>query len=347
MRRFALVLLLALPLFACGEQGSRAPFADTRTPPGLERRFLPPPGWAWGYVQVGDDKVQRYGVSGPSGAATGQVLILADYGESAETWFETVRDLNAKGVVVWILERQGQGGSERLADRRDRGHVESYAPDVTATKAMVKVVIRPDGRLPLTALGQGQGGLVALRAVEEGLMLDSLVLSAPVFELSSLPRPKGQLIEAAQWARRLRLSSQAWPGAGDWRRDGPDDRAQGLTSDPVRGAVNHAWQTANPDLRMGAPSLGQYAAFYDVLDVTARDLSRVKAPVVLLAGDADTITPAFAQDSVCKALADCRPTRLPGGRHALHLERDSVRQAWLEAVLTAVQTAGRSKPATP
>ncbi|MFT4251017.1 MAG: alpha/beta hydrolase, partial [Caulobacter sp.] len=179
MRRFALALLLALPLFACGEQGSRAPFADSRTPPGIERRFLPPNGWAWGYVQVGEDAVQRYGVSAPHGAPTSQILILTDNGESAETWFETARDLNAKGVVVWILERQGQGGSERLTGRRDRAHAVSYAPDVTAAKAMVKAVIRPDGRLPLTVLGQGLGGLVALRAAEEGLMADALVLSAP------------------------------------------------------------------------------------------------------------------------------------------------------------------------
>lgn len=347
MRRFALVLLLALPLFACGEQGGRTPFADSRAPPGLERRFLPPTGWAWGYVQVGEDAIQRYGVSAPSGAPTSQILILTDYGESAETWFETARDLNAKGVVVWILERQGQGGSERLAGKRDRGHVMSYAPDVTATKAMVKAVIRPDGRLPLTVLGQGQGGLVALRAVEEGLMADALVLSAPTFELSSLPRPKGQLIDAARWARRLKLASQPWPGAPDWRRDGPDDKVQGLTGDPVRGAVNHAWQTANPDLRMGSPSLGLYAAFYDVLDVTARDLARVKTPTLLLAGDVDTITPGFAQTSVCKAMADCRETRLAGGRHALHLERDSVRAPWLTAVMATVRTAGRAKPATP
>jgi lysophospholipase len=347
MRRSALALLLALPLFACGEQGGRAPFADTRMPPGLERRFLPPAGWAWGYVQVGEDTVQRYGVSAPHGAATAQILILTDYGESAEAWFETARDLNARGVVVWILERQGQGGSERLTGKRDRGHVMSYAPDVTATKAMVRVVIRPDGRLPLTVLGQGQGGLVALRAVEEGLMVDAVVLSAPTFDLSPLPSPKGQLIEAARWARRLRLSSQAWPGTPDWRRDGPDDRAMGLTGDPARGAVNHAWQTANPDLRMGAPSLGQYAAFYDVLDVTARDLSRVKTPVALVAGDADGVTPAFAQESVCKALPDCRETRLAGGRHALHLERDSVRGPWLEAVLAVVRGAGRPRPAIP
>lgn len=347
MLRHALVLLLALPLFACGEQGSRAPFADSRTPPGLERRFLPPNGWAWGYVQVGEDAVQRYGVSAPHGAPTSQVLILTDYGESAETWFETANDLNAKGVVVWILERQGQGGSERLTGKRERGHVLSYAPDVTATKAMVKAVIRPDGRLPLTVLGQGQGGLVALRAAEEGLMADALVLSAPTFELNALPAPKAQLIKTARLARQARLSFLAWPTAQDWRRDGPDDKTLGLTGDPVRGAVNHAWQTANPDLRMGAPSLGLYAAYYDALDATARDLATVKIPTVLLAGDADTVTPASAQASVCKALADCRETRLPGGRHALHLERDSVRGAWLEAVIQTVRGAGRRSTATP
>lgn len=347
MRRFALVLLLALPLFACGEQGGRAPFADTRTPPGLERRFLPPPGWAWGYVQVGEDAIQRYGVSAPRGAPTGQILILTDYGESAETWFETARDLNAQGVVVWILERQGQGGSERLAGKRDRGHVVSYAPDVTAAKAMVKVVIRPDGRLPLTVLGQGQGGLVALRAVEEGLMADALVLSSPTFDLGQLPAPKDKLINIARVARRANLSFLAWPTATDWRRDGPDDRALGLTGDPTRGAVNHAWQTANPDLRMGAPSLGQYAAYYDVLDATARDLGRARIPTVLLAGDADPTTPASAQTSVCKAMADCRETRLPGGRHALNLERDSVRAPWLAAVAAAIKAAGGPKAAKP
>ncbi|MFT4251778.1 MAG: alpha/beta hydrolase, partial [Caulobacter sp.] len=176
---------------------------------------------------------------------------------------------------------------------------------------------------------------------------DALVLSAPTFELNDLPAPKDRLIQAARMARQVRLSFLAWPTARDWRRDGPDDKALGLTGDPVRGAVNHAWQTANPDLRMGAPSLGLYAAYYDVLDATARDLAEVKTPVLLLAGEADPVTPASPQAGVCKALANCRETRLPGGRHALHLERDSVRGPWLEAVLAAIRDAGRPSPAKP
>ncbi|HWU13389.1 MAG TPA: alpha/beta hydrolase, partial [Caulobacter sp.] len=128
---FALALLLALPLAACGDEDVRAPFADSRTPPSLDVRFQPPAGWAWGYVKVGDDLVQRYGVSAPQGSLRGQILILPAYGESAEAWFETARDLNDRDYVVWILERQGQGGSERATPWRDLGHAASFAPDVT------------------------------------------------------------------------------------------------------------------------------------------------------------------------------------------------------------------------
>lgn len=343
MRRLAHVLLLALPLFACGEQGPRAPFADSRTPPGLERRFLPPNGWAWGYVQVGEDAVQRYGVAGPAGAPTSQVLILTDFGESAETWFETVRDLNARGVLVWILERQAQGGSERLTARRDRSHVVSYAPDVATTKAMVSVVIRPDAALPLTVLGQGQGGVVALRAVEEGLATKALVLSSPTLDLANLPASKPRLVQVARLTRRLGLSSLAWPRTKRWGRDGPDDYGLGLTGDRVRGAVNLAWQTANPDLRIGGPSLGFYAAYYDALDAASGALGGVKTPVLVLAGSDDPVVTAKAQTSTCERLPDCRAVWLAGGRHALHLERDAVRAPWLDAVVEASKAA---EPAT-
>jgi lysophospholipase len=42
--------------------------------------------------------------------------------------------------------------------------------------------------------------------------------------------------------------------------------------------VQQAWQLANPDLRMGAPSLAWYAAFYDAVDATGGDLKRVHTP---------------------------------------------------------------------
>ncbi|WP_426031553.1 alpha/beta fold hydrolase [Caulobacter sp. DWP3-1-3b2] len=330
MRRQVLALLLALPLVSCGDEAVRAPFAESRTPPSLAVRFQPPPGWAWGYVKVGDDGVQRYGVSTTPNAPRGQILILPGCGESAEVWFETARDLNARGYTVWVLERQGQGGSERASPWRDLGHVTSFAPDVTATKAMVRAVIRPNGRDPFAVLGHGDGGLVALRAAEEGLRADSLILSSPNFDIADLPRPKSELIRIARWARSLKLGFLRYPGQAGWKRDAGVDGA--LSHDKARGGVQQAWQLANPDLRMGAPSLAWYAAFYDAVDAVGRDLKRVRVPVVMLdAGQDSKVLPA-PQRTVCAALPACVETRYPTARHALHLEADSVRGPWLAAI---------------
>jgi lysophospholipase len=344
---FALALLLALPLFACGDQGSRAPFAESRLPPSLDVRFQPPSGWAWGYVTVGDDLVQRYGVSAPHGAPRGQILILPGYGESAETWFETARDLNDRDYTVWILERQGQGGSERASPWRDLGHVTSFAPDVTATKAMVKAVIRPKAHEPFVILGHDDGGLVLLRALEEGLNADAAVLSSPNFDIADPPRSKGDLLRLARSARGLKLGFVRFPGQTGWKREGSDGFAAKLTHDPARGAVQQAWQLANPDLRMGAPSLAWYAAFYDLVDATGRDLKRVGTPVVMLDAGQDVKALPQPQSTVCATLPRCVETRYPAARHALHLETDQVRGPWLDAVDAALRSQMAYPPRRP
>ncbi|HWU13593.1 MAG TPA: alpha/beta hydrolase, partial [Caulobacter sp.] len=291
--------------------------------------------------------VQRYGVSAPQGAPRGQILILPAYGESAEAWFETARDLNDRDYVVWVLERQGQGGSERATPWRDLGHATSFAPDVTATRAMVKAVIRPNGQDPFVVLGAGDGGLVALRALEEGLRADAAILSSPSFDLVDLPRPRGQLIPLARWARGLKLGFVRYPGQAGWKREGADSLASKLTHDPVRGAVQQAWQLANPDLRMGAPSLAWYAAFYDAVEATDRDLKRVDIPVVMLDAGQDVKALPEPQRAVCAALPRCVETRYATARHALHLETDSVRASWLKAIDETLRTAPASPAAAP
>ena len=330
--------LLALPLASCGDEGARAPFAESRTPPSLEVRFQPPAGWAWGYVKVGDDLVQRYGVSAPHGASRGQILILPGYGESAETWFETARDLNDRGYVVWILERQGQGGSERATPWRDVGHAISFAPDVTATKAMVKAVIRPPqggvgARDPFVILGAGDGGLVALRALEEGLRADAAILSSPNFDLAAPPRAKGELIRIARWARSLKLGFARYPGQRGWKREGPDDFGAGLTHDRARGGVQQAWELANPDLRMGGRSLGWFAAFFDASEAAALDIRKGATPTLMLDAGQDKVVTATPQSRLCAAMTECKETRYPKAGHDLHMESDAVRGAWLAAIV--------------
>jgi lysophospholipase len=207
-------------------------------------------------------------------------------------------------------------------------------------------VIRPPnggvgGRDPFVVLGAGDGGLVALRAFEEGLQADTLILSSPNFDLADLPRAKAELVRIARWARGLRLGFVRYPGQTGWKRDGQDGFGARITHDRTRGAIQQAWRVANPDLRMGAPSLGWYAAFYDAVDATGRDLKRVRTPVVMLDAGQDVKALPGPQRIVCAALPHCAETRYAKARHALHLETDSVRDPWLEKIDQAL------RPRTP
>jgi lysophospholipase len=304
------VLATVLTLAACG-QGDRAAFVDSRPPPGLAERFYPPENWAWGLIAMGGPP-QRYGVAAPRVVARAQVLIVPDYGESAETWFETVRDLTDAGDVVWIIEGVGQGGSGRLGASRDLGELKRFDTDVAAVRAMVGAVIRPGGA-PLTVVGQGVGALVAARAVETGARPAALILSAPDCRPAS----------AEGFWRLIGLGGLRAAGDGPWRRDAPDAFARGWTHDSWRGSVTRAWQLANPDLRMGGPSLDWMAAFGALQAQARADGAQVTAPTLILDAEAP---------SACLPVAGAERRVIAGADRSLELEDDAHRGIWLTAI---------------
>jgi lysophospholipase len=306
-------ILALLALAACGRD-DRAAFVESAPPPGLAERFQPPESWAWGEIEVGDAPVQRYGVAAATGVAKAQLLILPDYGESAETWFETARDLTASGTTVWVLEGVGQGGSGRLTDRRDLGELTSFDADVAATQAMIDLVIRPTAQRPLVLMGQGVGALVAARAVETGADPAALVLSAPDCRAG---QPAGMLVFVGLGRFRA-------PGDDAWRRDTPDDFAAHRTHDAFRGAVTHAWQLANPSLRLGGASLDYEAALARLHAPTESDLAKLLGtPTLVLQPD---------RAPACLSPAGAQLQTIAGADPTLELEDTAHRTPWLTAL---------------
>ena len=305
---------LGLMWFGFGGHDDSGPFVESQPPPGLAERFYPPEGWAWGLIQVGKSPVQRYGVVGAAGTPRAEVLILPDYGESAETWFETVRELSGSGDTVWVLEGVGQGGSSRLTRHRDLGEVTSFDGDVASVRAMIELIIQPQPTTPLVILGEGQGAVIAARAVETGAAPAALVLSAPRCEGGP---------PAGRWLRALGLGDQRAPGGAGWRRDGPDAFVAHLTHDRWRGAVEHLGQFANPDLRMGGPSHDWRAAAYRLQTDTGADLAAIQASTLVIAQ-------AGAQP--CLSPPAATTLSLAGADAALELEDDARRAAWISAI---------------
>ena len=297
MFRRGVLIGLVLLLAACGGDGDRAPFTESRIPPGLGQKYWPPEGWAWGLIQVANAPPQRYGVLGPAIASRAQVLILPGYGDFAESWYAAAADFAGRGYTVWVLDGSGQGGSGRWASPRDLGHVPSFDSDAAAIGQMVSTVIRPQGGQPLIVIADGAAAPLALRAALGGrLPASTVILTTPTL------KPPGVDATAASIsaARRLGLGTLRAPGSQGWSRadpPGPRDSPQ---------AVRHAWQTANPDLRMGGPSLGWLAAF----DTLGHAVDGARAPVgpppVLILADQIWTTREGARWAlICHAVPGC------------------------------------------
>jgi lysophospholipase len=309
----AVAALVTAIVFVIVRQGSGEAFIESAPPPGLAEQFYPPENWAWGELQVDGAPPQRYGVAAPVVVSKAAVLILPDYGESAETWYETARNLTADGVTVWVLDGIGQGGSGRLSAQRDLGELHSFDADAAATKAMIDQVIRPEPRRPLIVLGQGVAALVAARAVETGAAADGLILSAPSCAGAT---PGGTLVFVG-------LGRSRAPGGDSWTRSRPDDFAVHRTHDAWRGAVTHAWQLVNPDLRMGGPSLDWQAALGALEAAVRRDQGQLRTPTLVLEGD---------KPGDCFAPPGATHQTIAGAGPALELEADPQRAAWLAAI---------------
>jgi lysophospholipase len=323
-----LALVAAAIVFALvGAAGhdNRDVFADSRPPPDLAERFYPPENWAWGEMQAGDGAVQRYGVSAPSVVSKGDILILPDYGESAETWFETARDLNASGYTVWVLEGVGQGGSARLSGHRDLGELRSFDGDIAGARGMIGAIIRPAPGRTFMLLGQGVGALVAARVAETGETPSGIVLSAPRCAPGTAA---GTLVYVGLGGLRA-------PGGDVWARGGPDDFAAHRTHDRWRGAVTHVWQTANPDLRLGGPSLDWQAALARLQRDAEAGAGRLKVSTLLIDD---------GKPRTCLAPPVVLRRSLVGADPALELEDDRWRGPWLAALLAFVRDLAKAPP---
>jgi lysophospholipase len=88
-----------------------------------------------------------------------------------------------------------------------------------------------------------------------------------------------------------------------------------------------AWAEANPSLRMGGPSLGWMAAFFDASETARGSASRVATPTLTITAGADS-----ASRELCLAMPACQEVAVAGAWRDLPREADAYRGPWLDAV---------------
>src|SRR4029079_3583039 len=80
----------------------------------------------------------------PPPGRKGTVVVLQGRAEFIEKYFETVRDLRARGFAVATFDWRGQGLSDRRLSDRHKGYVRNFANYITDLEAMMEQVVLPD-----------------------------------------------------------------------------------------------------------------------------------------------------------------------------------------------------------
>jgi len=284
-----------------------------------------------GVIKTPDNVSLRFARWAPPPGRRGTVVLLQGRAEYIEKYFETVRDLRARGFAVATFDWRGQGLSDRALSDRRKGYVRNFKEYATDLSAIMEQVVLPDCPPPFYALGHSMGGANAIAACHDGSRwFERIVLSAPMIALPPSPLTR----VARPLARTLRLfgSGSAYVPTGNDALAGKQEFiGNPLTSDPVRYARNAAVLDEEPALGLGAPTVAWADAALRLMKRFAEPsyAGRIRQPILMVAAGRDEVVSTPAIEQFGMNLLAGRHLILAGAKHEILQEQDHYRgQFW-------------------
>jgi lysophospholipase len=197
-----------------------------------------PDGVVTGTLKTRDGVSLRFARWSPPPGRKGTVCLFQGRAEFIEKYFETVRDLRARGFAVATLDWRGQGGSERAPRNRRKGYVRNFSQYQIDLETFIHEVVLPDCPPPVFALAHSMGATILLRAAYAGhRWFDRIVLLAPMIALPGMRR----LTATRMTVRTLRLM-----GLGSIYVPGADVLSSAICSHPIRYVTPATWLCSKP-----------------------------------------------------------------------------------------------------
>jgi len=292
-----------------------------------------PDNFVTGTLKTPDGVSLRFARWQPPAGRRGTVCLFQGRGEWIEKYFETVRDLRARGFAVAALDWRGQGFSDRALSDRRKGYVGDFSEYDNDLETFMREIVLPDCPPPIFAIGHSTGATVLIRAAYRGhRWFDRMVLNAPLIALSSAMGYYSTA--AAMVVRALRMAgfgSMYVPKRETGVMESRPFVGNILTSDPVRYARNAAILEAGPALAVGAPTVAWLdAAFRAMRMLRERSYpARIRQPMLIVAAGNDAVVSNAAIEDFATTLRAGSHLVIAGAKHELLMEQDRFRsQFW-------------------
>jgi lysophospholipase len=283
-----------------------------------------------GTLKTRDGLLLRFARWAPPPGRKGTVCIFQGRAEFIEKYFETVRDLRARGFAVVTFDWRGQGLSERTLGDPRKGYARDFREYEIDLETVAKEILLPDCPPPHYALAHSMGASIVMRASFRHRWFERIVLSAPMIEL-----PWSRFA----FTRRPVLTAMKCSGMGGAYIPGGSAEVVALrpfignplTNDPVRHARTAAIIEAEPGVGLGSPTVAWASAALRVMREFAEPgyPAKIRQPIVMVAAGRDEIVSTPATEDFSMRMRAGSHLIIAGAKHELLMEQDRYRgQFW-------------------
>ncbi|QKD02035.1 alpha/beta fold hydrolase [Mesorhizobium loti] len=287
-----------------------------------------------GFFTTRDRKKIRYGLfAAVARPMRGTVVLLPGRNECIEKYFETIRDLAARGFGVATLDWRGQGDSDRLIRDRQRGYVKSFRDYTADLEQFFEEIVLPDCRGPYYILAHSAGAVITLLAAPSMVnRVRRMVLIAPFLTLPDLPVSITTVRRICSFFCALGLGRlyAAW---GPRPRHTLPFEANKVTSDPQRYRRNTRIYEEYPQLALGGPTIRWLQAAAKASEAVSDPdfMARIQVPLLIIAAGADQVVSTKAVEAYARSLRLGSMLMIDGAKHEILQEVDLYREQFLAA----------------
>ncbi|TGV57984.1 alpha/beta hydrolase [bacterium M00.F.Ca.ET.141.01.1.1] len=287
-----------------------------------------------GFFTTRDGKKIRYGLfAAVARPMRGTVVLLGGRNECIEKYFETIRDLAARGFGVATLDWRGQGDSDRLIRDRQRGYVRSFRDYTADLEQFFEEIVLPDCRGPYYILAHSAGAVITLLAAPSMVnRVRRMVLIAPFLTLPDLPVSIRTVRRVCSLFCALGLGRlyAAW---GPRPRHTLPFEVNKVTSDPQRYRRNTRIYEEYPQLALGGPTIRWLQAAAKASEAISDPdfMARIQVPLLIIAAGADQVVSTKAVEKYARSLRLGSLLMIDGAKHEILQEVDLYREQFLAA----------------
>jgi lysophospholipase len=281
------------------------------------------------FFEARDGLPIRYGIWPQSGENRKRTLILLPgRREFLEKYMDTIGALQQRGFQVFGMDWRGQGLSGRLLENRHKGHVGDYAEYLEDLDDFIRQKVLPGDPSPITLLAHSMGAHISLRYLHDhGDIVEQAVLTSPMVDILP-PRllTRKMIRKMIKLAVGFGLAQTYVVGSGNYDPSGQVFEKNKLTSDLQRYHAEQQLIAENSDLALGGVTYGWLNATFQSIEMLSADgyAAGINTPILILSAEKERIVSNSAQQQLSDKIPSCTFQTIPGSRHEILNESDSI-----------------------